>query len=125
LPSLDEKNVEVKLVNGNLTIKGEKIEEREKKKEHYYLPERHFGSFERSFSVPEGVNAENIFKKGVLTVTLPKKPEARKPEKKIEVKSAQLKSVETTTNVLHIVRIAVVRAVRAWGILVVKPWMRA
>jgi HSP20 family protein len=125
LPSLDEKNVEVKLVNGNLTIKGEKREEIEKKKEHCYLPERHFGSFERSFSVPEGVNAENIFKKGVLTVTLPKKPEARKPEKKIEVKSAQLKSVETTTNVLHIVRIAVVRAVRAWGILVAKPWMRA
>jgi HSP20 family protein len=125
LPSLDEKNVEEKLVNGNLTIKGEKREEKEEKKEHYYLRERHFGSFERSFSVPEGVNAEKIFKKGVLTVTLLKKPEARKLEKKIEVKSAQLKSVETTTNVLHIVRVAIFRAVRAWGILVAKPWMRA
>jgi hypothetical protein len=58
---------------------------------HYYLQERNFGSFERSFSVPEGVDADKIeasFKKGVLTVTLPKKPEAQKPAKKIEVKAA-------------------------------------
>jgi len=91
LPGLDEKNIEVKVVNGNLTIKGEKQEEKEEKKKDYYLHERHFGSFERSFEVPDGVDADKIeasFKKGVLTVTLPKKPEAQKPEKKIEVKSA-------------------------------------
>jgi len=58
LPGLDEKNVEVKLVNGNLTIKGEKKEEKEEKKEDYYLRERNFGSFERSLSVPEGVDAD-------------------------------------------------------------------
>ena len=90
LPGMDEKNIEVKVVNGNLTIKGEKQEEKEEKKD-YYLHERHFGSFERSFEVPDGVDADKIeasFKKGVLTVTLPKKPEAQKPEKKIEVKSA-------------------------------------
>jgi HSP20 family protein len=91
LPGMDEKNIEVKLVNGNLTIKGEKKEEREEKKKDYYLSERKFGSFERSFTVPEGVDADKIeasFKKGVLTVKLPKKPEAVKPEKKIEVKTA-------------------------------------
>lgn len=91
LPGMDEKNIEVKLVNGNLTIKGEKQEEKEEKKKNYYLHERSFGSFERSFEIPEGVDAEKIeanFKKGVLTVTLPKKPEAQKPAKKIEVKAA-------------------------------------
>jgi len=88
---MDQKNVEVKVANGNLTIMGEKQEEKEEKKKDYYLHERHFGSFERSFEIPEGVDADKIeanFKKGVLTVTLPKKPEAQKPAKKIEVKAA-------------------------------------
>jgi HSP20 family protein len=91
LPGMDDKNIEVKVVNGNLTIKGEKQEEKEEKKKDYYLHERRFGSFERCFQVPDGVDADKIeasFKKGVLTVTLPKKPEAQKPAKKIEVKSA-------------------------------------
>ena len=87
LPSMDE----VKVVNGNLTIEGEKQEEKEEKKKDYYLHERRFGSFERSFQVPEGVDADKIeasFKKGVLTVVLPKKPEAQKPARKIDVKAA-------------------------------------
>jgi HSP20 family protein len=91
LPGLDEKDVEVKLVNGGLTIKGEKQEEKEEKKKDYYVHERHFGSFERSFQIPDGVDVDKIeasFNKGVLKVTLPKKPEAQKPEKKIEVKAA-------------------------------------
>lgn len=91
LPGMDEKNVEVKLVNGSLTIKGEKRDEKEEKKKDYYLHERSFGSFERSFALPDEVDADKIeasFSKGVLTVTLPKKPEAVKPEKKIEVRAA-------------------------------------
>ncbi len=90
LPGLDEKNIEIRLTKGMLTIKGEKKEEKEEKKKGYHLQERHFGSFERSFRVPEGVDPDKIeasFKKGVLTVTLPKKPEAQKPAKKIEVKA--------------------------------------
>ena len=91
LPRLDEKNIEVKVVNGNLTIKGEMQEEKEEKKKDYHLRERYFGAFERSFRIPEGVDTDKIeasFNKGVLTVTLPKKPEAQKPAKKINVKSA-------------------------------------
>jgi len=90
LPGLDEKNVEVKLTDGVLIIKGEKQEEKEEKKKDFYLHERHFGAFERSFRVPETVDGDKIeaqFKKGVLTLTLPKKPDARKPEKKIEVRA--------------------------------------
>jgi HSP20 family protein len=91
LPGLDEKNIEVKLANGGLTIKGEKREEKEEKEKDYYLRERHFGSFERYFHVPEGVDTSKVeatFNKGVLTVTLPKTTEAQKAEKKIEVKAA-------------------------------------
>jgi HSP20 family protein len=89
LPGMDEKNIEVKLSNDGLTIRGEKQEEREEQKRDYYLHERSFGAFERSFTLPEGVDADKIeasFKKGVLTVTLPKRPEAIKPEKQIPVK---------------------------------------
>ena len=91
LPGMDEKNIDVKVADGTLTIKGEKQEEKEEKKKDYYLRERSFGSFERSFAIPEGVDADKIdasFKKGVLTLTLPKKPEAQKPAKKIDVKAA-------------------------------------
>jgi len=90
LPGMDEKNIEVKVADGILTIKGEKQEEKEEKKRGYYLQERHFGSFERSFEVPESVDPDKIdatFKNGVLTLTLPKKAEAQKPSKKIDVKA--------------------------------------
>jgi HSP20 family protein len=76
LPSMDEKNIEVKVTEGSLTIKGEKQDEKEEKQKDYYLQERHFGSFERSFELPESVDADKIeaaFKKGVLTIKLPKK----------------------------------------------------
>jgi len=62
-----------------LTIKGEKKEEKEKKKKDYYLSERRYGSFQRSFRVPNGINPDKIepnFKNGVLTITLLKTPEA-------------------------------------------------
>lgn len=75
----------MKLANGNLTIKGEKQEEKEEKEKDYYIHERSFGSFERSFALPEGVDRDKVeasFKKGVLTVTLPKTPEAQKADKK-------------------------------------------
>lgn len=91
LPGLEEKDVEVKLSNGGLMIKGEKHEEKEEKKKDYYLHERRYGAFERYFDVPQGVDTDKIeasFKKGVLTVTLPKTQEAQKAEKKIPVKSA-------------------------------------
>lgn len=90
LPGIDEKNVEVKLANGMLTIKGEKQDEKEEKKKDYYMRERSFGSFERTFAVPDGVDSDKIeanFKKGVLRITLPKSAEAQKAEKKIAVKA--------------------------------------
>jgi HSP20 family protein len=83
---MDEKNIEVKIANVKLTIKGEKPEEKEEEKQDYYVRERSFGSFERTFPVPDGVDIHNVdasFKKGVLSVMLPKTAEAQKPEKKV------------------------------------------
>jgi HSP20 family protein len=91
LPGLDEKNVEVKVANSALVIKGEKKEEKEENQKDYYVKERRFGSFERSFRIPEQVATDKIeaqFKKGVLTVTLPKKAEAQQPAQTIQVKAA-------------------------------------
>jgi HSP20 family protein len=90
MPGLGEKDLEVKLTSGALTIKGEKQEEKEEKKKDYYISERRYGAFERSFRLPEGIDTDKIdasFKNGVLKVVLPKTPEARKAEKKIDVKA--------------------------------------
>jgi len=91
LPGLDEKNIEVLLAGNQLVLKGEKRQEKEEKDKDYYLSERSFGSFQRSFRLPDGVDQDKIaatFAKGVLTVTIPKTAEAQKQQKKIEVKAA-------------------------------------
>jgi HSP20 family protein len=90
LPGMDQKNIEVKLSNGNLIIKGEKKEDKEEKRKGYHLRERHYGSFERVFNLPKGVDAEKIeasFSKGVLSLSLPKKPEAMKADKVVSIKA--------------------------------------
>ncbi|HVY15356.1 MAG TPA: Hsp20/alpha crystallin family protein [Rhodopila sp.] len=89
LPGLTEKDVEVSLSDDGLTIKGEKSAESEKKEKNCYLSERSYGAFERSFTLPSGVQADKIaasVTNGVLTVTIPKGAAATK--KTIEVKAA-------------------------------------
>jgi HSP20 family protein len=91
LPGLDDKNIEIKLSNNTLTIMGEKSEEKEDQQKNFYLSERRYGSFQRSFPLPDGVDADKIdakFSKGVLTVKLPKTAAAKKAEKKITVQTA-------------------------------------
>ncbi|MFG1431449.1 Hsp20/alpha crystallin family protein [Xanthobacter sp. V2C-8] len=91
LPGMEEKDIEVKLANGTLTIRGEKKEEREEQEKDYYLSERRYGAFSRAFKVPEGVDPEKVearFSKGVLTVALPKNAQARSQEKTIAIKAA-------------------------------------
>ena len=87
LPGLEEKDVQVNLADGVLTIRGEKNAEKEEKDKNYRLVERSYGSFERSIELPDGVKPEDVkatIAKGVLTVKVPKPA----PAKKIEVKSA-------------------------------------
>jgi HSP20 family protein len=88
LPGVEEKDVSVTFNNGYLTVKGEKKSEREEKKENYYLAERSFGSFERSLRLPDTLDESKIvarFDKGVLKISAPKRPEAVKAERKIEI----------------------------------------
>jgi HSP20 family protein len=88
LPGLDEKDVEVTLTANVLTLKGEKKEEHEEEKGDYYHSERSYGFFERSVQLPEGVDpdkAEAKFKKGVLRVSIPRKPGAGPARRKIEL----------------------------------------
>jgi HSP20 family protein len=90
LPGLDEDDIEVTVSDGGIAIRGEKTEEKEEKKEDYRLSERRYGSFERRFRLPDGVDAGKIeahMKKGVLSVTLPKSAEAQKKVRKVAVKS--------------------------------------
>jgi HSP20 family molecular chaperone IbpA len=60
LPGLEERNVEVKVANNMLTIRGEKREEKEEKDKQYYLSERRYGAFQRSFRIPVGVDVDRI-----------------------------------------------------------------
>jgi len=88
LPGIDEKDVELTLIDGVLTIKGEKKAEKETKEKDYYLSERQYGSFVRSLRLPETIDENKIkarFDKGVLTVTLPKRAEAKAKKKKIAI----------------------------------------
>jgi HSP20 family protein len=90
LPGLEEKNIDVTLTGDMLTLKGEKHYEKDEQHKNRYMSERAYGSFQRSFALPDGVDRDKIaasLEKGVLTITLPKTPEARKQQKKIEVKS--------------------------------------
>ena len=97
LPGLSEEDVNVELEDNVLTVSGERKAEHESRKEGYYRIERASGSFQRSLTLPEGVNAEAIeasFDKGVLEVRIPK-PEERKPRKvAISVGAGEQKTIE-------------------------------
>ena len=87
LPGVSKDDVKITLESNILTIRGEKKQEKETKKENYHRMERSYGSFQRSFTLPSTVKSDKIdavYKDGILTVTLPKEEEAK--PKQIEVK---------------------------------------
>lgn len=80
VPGIDSKDLDVKLTNNRLTVSGKREAEKTDKSDTYYTYERSYGSFTRSFTVPEGINGDAIhadLKDGVLKINLPKKPEAK------------------------------------------------
>jgi HSP20 family protein len=89
LPGLTEKDVQLEIANGFLTIRGEKKAERSDEGKGRYFSERYYGSFERRIPLEDVQEdkAEALFKNGVLTVTLPKSEQARASVKRISINS--------------------------------------
>lgn len=87
LPGMKREDIDIHVHGNVLTLRGERKREEEVKEEHYHRSERYFGSFSRSFTLPQHVDAERIeasYNDGVLTVTLPKTEESE--PKKVEVR---------------------------------------
>ena len=90
VPGLEPDDIEITLAEGLLTVKGQKRDTREEKGKDYYVSERRYGSFQRSFRVPDSVDEDKIsaeFEKGVLNVTLPK--QARRARRAKSIKAAR------------------------------------
>jgi HSP20 family protein len=88
LPGLSEKQIELKLEGNTLTLKGERKMENEDKKGTYHRVESCYGSFTRSFRLPDTVDTDKIhadYKNGILTVTIPQKSEAKPREIPVSV----------------------------------------
>jgi HSP20 family protein len=89
LPGINVKDLEVTLSDGILTVKGEKTQEKEEKNENYHRVERSYGSFHRSFRIPEKILTDKVdaaYKNGILKLTIPKAEASE--AKKIEIKQA-------------------------------------
>ena len=95
LPGLTQDDIKIEFEDRTLTVSGERKSEHEAKKDGYYRVERAFGSFSRSLTLPEGVDAEAVtanFANGVLEVSIPK-PEVRKP-RRIEIGAGAPKTID-------------------------------
>ena len=88
LPGIAEKDIDVELAEGILTVSGEKREESEKKENGYLMSERRYGSFRRQLTLPADVDPESIkadFKDGVLKVAMKKDEKASDRARKIKI----------------------------------------
>lgn len=93
VPGLDENDIEIKIEDNTLTLKGERKFEKETKEENYHRIERSYGSFHRSFTLPRYIDEDKInaeYENGVLKITMPKKSELK--AKKVKVLKPKSKS---------------------------------
>jgi HSP20 family protein len=89
VPDIDQKDIEVRIEENTLTLRGERKHNKEVKKENYHRVERYYGQFQRSFSLPHSIDQERVkasCDKGVLTITLPKREETKPKQINVEVK---------------------------------------
>src|SRR5207302_7949615 len=101
VPGMDEKDLDIKLENNTLTVRGERKFEKEEKEENFHRIERRYGTFTRSFTLPQTVDTNRVtagYEHGVLTIKLAKKEAAKPKQVKVEIGSgsqqAQPKQVE-------------------------------
>jgi HSP20 family protein len=88
VPGIDQKDLDIRVENNTLTVKGERKFEKEEKEENFHRIERRYGSFYRAFTLPSTVNTEDVkasYDAGVLKLELAKKPEAQPKQIKINV----------------------------------------
>ncbi len=86
LPGIEEKDIDVRLENQTLTLRGERKFEKEEQEENFHRIERRYGSFTRSFTLPNTVDTDNVkaeYANGVLHVRLPKRAEAKPRQIKV------------------------------------------
>ena len=91
IPGVDEKDVKLEMANDTLTIRGEKKQEKEEKDKNFYRVERSYGSFQRVLSLPEDADQDAVkatFKRGILTISMPRKAMPQADVRKIEINSA-------------------------------------
>src|SRR5438552_19102716 len=90
VPGIDEKDIDVRIENNTLIVHGERKFEKEEKEENFRRVERQYGSFTRSFTLPNTVDAERVqanYEKGILKIQLAKKAEAKPKQVKVNVGS--------------------------------------
>lgn len=104
VPGIKEENLDVRVENQNLTIRGERRFEKDEKEENFHRIERRYGTFTRSFTLPQTVDTNSVkasYEHGVLTINLAKKEAAKPKQVKVEIGSgaqqAQPKQVEGST----------------------------
>ncbi len=89
LPGVDQKEIDIRIEDNTLTLRGERKHSQEVKKENYHRVERFYGTFQRSFSLPHTIDQEHVkatCDQGVLTITLPKREEKKPKQINVEVK---------------------------------------
>lgn len=88
LPDINEKDLDIRIENSTLTVRGERKFEKQVNEDNYLRVERSYGSFSRSFTLPNTINTEAIraeYKNGVLTVQMPKRAESKPKQVKVNV----------------------------------------
>src|SRR5271170_3714890 len=99
LPAIDEKDLDIRIENNTLTVRGERKFEKQVNEDNYLRVERSYGSFSRSFTLPNTINTEAIraeYKNGVLTVQMPKRAESKPKQVKVTWKRRTARSKRFT-----------------------------
>lgn len=89
VPDVEQKDIDIRIENNTLTLRGERKHSSDVKKENYYRVERYFGQFQRSFSLPHSIDQDKVqasYDKGILTIILPKLAETKQKQISVEVK---------------------------------------
>jgi HSP20 family protein len=97
VPGIEQKDIDIRLENNTLTVRGERKFEQDEKEENFHRIERRYGSFYRAFTLPNSVDNENVsanYENGVLKIQLAKRAEAKPKQIKVNVGTGQ-KTIES------------------------------